>query len=412
MSMALHGIRVLDLTQFEAGTVVHPDARVARRGGHQGGGARQGRARPLRPRREAGRRQQLLPHAELQQEERHAQPEASRRARPCSSTWSSTPTSSPRTRRPARSRRTASATTRCPRSIPRLDLPVGQGLRHLRPVQRVQELRHDRPGDGRRDGADRLPRLPAAQARADHRRLRHGRARRLRRDGRAVAAAGHRPRASASSCRCRTRSSTSAASPCAWPTPAATSTRAAATRSRTPRPRASTAASRAGPTTTRTSIRSRCAATCGTRCCAWSAATDLIGNPEWSDPKWRLAHKDEVNALVEKLDADQDQARGDGRARRGGRAHGRRASRRREILADPHLKARGMIKTIEHPGWGEFTMPGNPVQLSEVADRHRARAAPRPAQRRGLQGVAVARPARPRAAQDRRRDLTIGSAHR
>ena len=72
-------------------------------------------------------------------------------------------------------------------------LPLGEGLRQLRALQRVQELRHDRAGHRRRHDAHRLPRLAAAEAGPDHRRFRHGRARRLRRDGRALAARGVRP---------------------------------------------------------------------------------------------------------------------------------------------------------------------------------------------------------------------------
>ena len=43
---------------------------------------------------------------------------------------------------------------------PRLDLRHHQGLRHLRPLQRLQELRADRPGHGRRHVRHRLPRGP------------------------------------------------------------------------------------------------------------------------------------------------------------------------------------------------------------------------------------------------------------
>ena len=55
-----------------------------------------------------------------------------------------------------------------------------------------------------------------------------------------------------------------------------------------------------------------------------------------------------------------------------------------EVIADPHLHARGWLREIDHPEFGRLTVPGSPLHLDGVAPPPY-----RPSQRLGADGRAV-----------------------
>ena len=91
---------------------------------------------------------------------------------------------------------------------------------------------------------------------------------------------------------------------------------------------------------------------------------DLIDNPEWSNPVWRGKNKATVDSLVEEWTMQHTKQELHKLLGSGG-IPGSMVMNAEDIHDDPHLLERGMITTMHHPVRGDFNMPGFPVQMQD-----------------------------------------------
>jgi formyl-CoA transferase len=90
--------------------------------------------------------------------------------------------------------------------------------------------------------------------------------------------------------------------------------------------------------------------------------TDLIGDQEWSSAAWRSQNWEQVHDLIESWTADRDkwtvmEALG---------ANGVPCSAvydTADLLTHRHMRERGMVQRMEHPA-GTYDVPANPIRLS------------------------------------------------
>jgi formyl-CoA transferase len=92
--------------------------------------------------------------------------------------------------------------------------------------------------------------------------------------------------------------------------------------------------------------------------------SDLIGDPRYTEPRQRNQHRDTIFQMI----ADWTRQRDKFEVMRTFAAAGVPCSAvfdTNDVIHDAHLRQRGMIVDVEHPEAGRLTMPGCPLQLSE-----------------------------------------------
>jgi formyl-CoA transferase len=90
---------------------------------------------------------------------------------------------------------------------------------------------------------------------------------------------------------------------------------------------------------------------------------DLIGDPRYETAEARWQHKDEVDGLVEGWTSTRSKHEVMKVLAGAGVPCGACLDTG-EILTDPHLRARDMIVELEHPARGRYVTVGNPIKLS------------------------------------------------
>ncbi len=99
---------------------------------------------------------------------------------------------------------------------------------------------------------------------------------------------------------------------------------------------------------------------------AWEALTQLIGQPElatrYADPAARQAQREEIEGLVAAWVHPHTRQEAMQACAQAGVPCGATLNTN-ELLADPHMRARGMIIDAEHPEYGPITLPGSPMHV-------------------------------------------------
>lgn len=95
---------------------------------------------------------------------------------------------------------------------------------------------------------------------------------------------------------------------------------------------------------------------------------NLIGDPRYDTADARLQHKDEVNAIIEAWTSQRTKHEAMKMLAEAGVPCGA-CQDTGEVLNDPHLHARDMIIEVEHPVRGRYLTAGNPIKLSASPTR-------------------------------------------